>query len=92
MKSKSFYLSGGNYTVSWTATDRSGAYSVGCYHGGTLEAVDKSQFFFEMIGNDMVDAGSSSSGSTELYGVRPGSYYLDMSSGCDWVVTITPHD
>jgi hypothetical protein len=87
MKTKPFTLAAGNYTVEWTAKDTDG---FGCYHGGFFQPVDKGELLFETLGNEMVAANKTATGSTEIYNLKGGQYYLDMSSGCAWTVTIKP--
>jgi len=83
-KSRPFTLTGGNYSVQWRATSKS---SGGCYHGGQIRSLDNPGFF-ETVANEMVQG--SASGETQMYRVRAGQYYADMSSGCDWAITIAP--
>jgi hypothetical protein len=86
MNTLPFRLGGGNYSVDWTAKDRSTA--VGCFHGGSLKAVDGSPMF-ATVGGGMVEKGKSRSGTTQIYNVKPNTYYLDMISSCDWTVTFS---
>jgi hypothetical protein len=87
LKTKSFDLEGGNYTIDWTATDTNGR--VGCSHGGYLKAVDPNVFMLESFGSSP-GAGETKSGSTEVYNLKPGKYYFQLFSGCDWTVRISP--
>jgi hypothetical protein len=85
-KSRLFRLSGGNYWIQWTATPKSAS---GCYHGGTLQAPDQ-PLVHESVGNELINDRNPRSGETRAYNLKPGDYFLNMSSGCDWRVTITP--
>jgi len=88
LKTPPFELRGGSYSIKWTASDSSTS-AVGCYQGGQLQAVDGS-LHFETVGNAMVPGGQKMTGETQAYNLKPGRYFLDMSSGCDWSVTIAP--
>jgi hypothetical protein len=83
--SRTFRLSGGNYVIRWTAVSRE---SQGCTHRGWLEARGQSPFQ-QGIANAAVTPGGRQGGETRAYALRAGDYYLNMSSGCDWRVTIT---
>lgn len=85
-KTKPFALRGGNYTLSWEATAPNAA---GCYHGGLLQAVNPSALAVaEPLANAMVQG--TQRGETQVYRVAAGDYYLNMTSGCRWSVTISP--
>lgn len=85
-----FRLDGGSYSVDWKAVDQ--PTGSGCFYGGTLKAVDGSltaPLNFASVGSGRVEKGKSLSGTTQLYNVKPNTYYLDMSSSCDWSITIS---
>jgi hypothetical protein len=88
MKSAAFELHGGNYTITWTATDNQSQSKVGCSHGGSLQRVDPPPAS-ETIANASVSAGRTATGETHAYNLRAGRYFLNMSSGCEWTVTLT---
>lgn len=79
-----FRLDGGNYSVEWTASDSG---TVGCFHSGDMRAVDGSPGA-ETVGSGSVERGKSRTGATQMYNVKPNTYYLAISSSCDWSVTI----
>lgn len=83
---KPFTLSGGAYTIAWSAT---ASHSFGCVHGGYLEAVDPSVRIFESFGSGPDYAGTEN-GTTEVYNLSAGRYYFNIISGCDWSVSISP--
>lgn len=87
MKTPPFELRGGNYTISWTANDTPNG--LGCYHGGAMKNVDSTSTS-ETVANASVPKGQSAAGTTQAYNLKAGRYYLDMSSGCTWSVTIAP--
>lgn len=89
MKTEPFTLRGGNYTITWKASDSGRGSRVGCYHGGSLQSVG-GQLLSETIANASVEAGQTTEGRTQAYGLRTGQYFLSMSSGCTWSVTIAP--
>jgi hypothetical protein len=86
-KSAPFHLNGGTYEVTWKATPSS---SVGCYHGASLGAVDPSAFVFETLANELLDSAAPKTGSTFIYNLPSGDYYVNASSGCSWSFTFTP--
>lgn len=81
-----FQLNGGDYMVEWTATPQT---DTGCYHGATLQTTDESAFVFEMLANELLDSSARASGSTNVYGLDEGEYYIEANSGCDWEFVIT---
>jgi hypothetical protein len=83
-KSDRFNLEG-DYAVSWTATPDS---DVGCYHGAFLR--DQGDDIEEFLVNETLDGTASASGTTNVYSLDAGSYYIDANSGCDWTFTFAP--
>lgn len=81
-----FRLAAGDYAVEWTATPHS---DTGCYHGANLESTDESRFVFEPLANELLDSATPVSGSTNIYGLDGGEYYVAASSGCDWRFVFT---
>jgi hypothetical protein len=84
--SRQFHLSGGNYVIRWTAIPKSPA---GCLHRGFLQARGQPTFQ-QSIANEVIKDATRRSGETRAYALKPDDYFLNMSSGCDWRVTITP--
>jgi hypothetical protein len=81
-----FHLDSGNYLVQWTATPRSQGAS--CYHGGTLKTTTGKSI--ESIANASLNRGEpQTTGETRVYNVASGEYFVHMSSGCNWTVTLT---
>lgn len=86
-KTDPFRLSGGHYKFRWTASGSSGS---GCFHTGTLMAVERMGYSSSAGSGDVANRGETS-GETAAYNVPAGQYYLDMGSGCSkWKVTIEP--
>lgn len=44
----------------------------------------------ELFANAVVSAGQAQSQESQVYNVRPGQYFLDITSTCDWEVTVRP--
>lgn len=87
VKTTPFELAGGNYSIDWAATDPTG---FGCIHTGSLKNVDGT-FNAQNAGTGRPTRDASSrTGTTQAYNVKPGRYYLDVISGCDWTITLTP--
>lgn len=86
MQSSPVNLSG-DYTVRWTASEvDDDTPDVGCYHSATLRPV--SGRGSERLGS--ADVSGTASGTTAIYGLDAGSYYVDAASGCDWRIVLTP--
>ena len=81
-----FTLAGGDYTVTWSATARSG---MGCYHAAQLVlAADPSSG--KDIGSALTEDDKTYSDETNLYGLERGRYYVAANSGCNWKIAIAP--
>jgi hypothetical protein len=85
-KSAPFHLEAGTYEVTWTATPPN---DQGCYHGANLGAVDPDQVIFEPLANELLDSSAAKTGSTFIYNLDAGDYYVDASSGCEWSFIFT---
>jgi hypothetical protein len=88
LKTKPFFLAGGNYTSDWTASDPTSHPQVGCFHSGFLESADPSGVLSLDLGSKILFPGRSAHGTTQLPGLKAGQYILDMTSGCSWTVII----
>jgi hypothetical protein len=88
MKTKPFFLAGGNYVSDWSASDPTSRPQMGCFHSGFLESADPSGVVLLDLGTKILYPGRSAQGTTQLPGLGAGQYILDMSSGCAWTVTI----
>jgi hypothetical protein len=87
-KTNPFSLRGGNYVSTWSAHDPASHLAMGCFHSGFLESDDPSMMLD--LGTKIIFPGGSASGTAPLPGLKAGHYFLDMSSGCAWTVTISP--
>jgi len=88
MKTSLFTLAGGTYKVNWQATDPpGGGASVGCFHGARL--TPEAGSFGENLGSGTPAAGATLTGETFAYSVKPGRYFIDATSGCQWSITLT---
>jgi hypothetical protein len=78
MKTKPFALAGGSYTVAWQ-----GRGSGNCM--GDLRSATSNDYhpFLNVIVKE------PQRGETQIYGVKPGQYYLDMRCD-DWAVVVVP--
>lgn len=81
-----FHLNGGDYRVEWTATPGS---DTGCYHGANLDSTDEDESVYERLANELLDSAAPANGSTNVYGLDAGEYFVNASSGCDWEFTFT---
>ena len=82
VKTRSFTLAGGNYTVAWRWT-LSGKLG---YFSGWLKPIDGSAG--ELFGREIIK--ESQQGETQIYKVKPGQYYLEVASAGHWVIAIVP--
>lgn len=79
-----FNLRGGTYEATWQARLSSSS----CYFGADLNSTDNT--YSENFVNTVVNRTSPNSGSTYLYNVPAGQFFLSVSStGCTWTVTFT---
>jgi hypothetical protein len=90
MKTKPFFLGGGNYVSDWSASDPTSGPPVGCFHSGFLESADASTLVSYDLGSKILFPGRSAHGTTQLPNLKAGQYILNMTSGCAWTVTISP--
>lgn len=78
-----FSLQGGTYEAFWNAVLRESS----CYLGIRLEPTGGG--FGDLIVNNAISGGDPMSGSTYLYNVEPGQYFLEVTTtGCDWTIRI----
>lgn len=87
MKTSLFTLNGGTYKVNWQATPTGSSSVVGCFHGANL--VPETASFGQNLGSGQVAANATTTGETFAYNVKPGRYYIDATSGCQWSITLT---
>lgn len=79
-----FFLAG-DYRIDWTATAPADA-SAGCYHAVHL----RPGFAAADVGAILNGPNERQSGTTHVYELDPGMYYLQAISGCDWTESLTP--
>lgn len=81
-----FHLGGGIYLVEFTATPRS---DQGCYHGAYLQSADPNAPVYERLASELLESAAPLSGTTYIYDLAAGDYYINANSGCDWSFTFT---
>jgi hypothetical protein len=86
-KSLPFRLAGGNYRLDWEAVPMLRGGSGGCFIGTRIISTDGK--FREEAVSAMAE-GDKDTGSSALYNVPAGTYYLDSSSGCKWRIAFRP--
>ena len=84
MLSRPFGLSGGEYSVSWTAQTSSPE----CTHNATLHAAEDGRPVQSLGGGQVF--GGAASGQISLHDLPGASYYVDAISTCRWSITIAP--
>ncbi|HLZ29197.1 MAG TPA: hypothetical protein VKV73_17925 [Chloroflexota bacterium] len=89
-----FYLAGGTYGSVWSAWGEAPEFPP-CTHSAKLMAVDPANAATS-LGN-VIDLATrvqvpatGTSNSSYVYDVKPGDYYLDVTSACAWQIAISP--
>jgi hypothetical protein len=82
MRTKPFNLSGGGYTVAWQATPSGSSATFRARMVPTTAAGGES------LAETKLD--SRERGETELYDVKAGPHYLEITMTGDWIVAIVP--
>jgi hypothetical protein len=78
---KAFYLSGGDYAIVTTVTPELGH---GCGNLSSLVGIGDARVDFLA----QSDVRKPFTDTNLVYSKQPGRYYMNMSSGCKWVVTV----
>lgn len=89
-----FYLAGGTYRASWSAWGQAPEYPP-CSHSAELMAVDTANAETSLgqvidLANRVQVPATGASRASYVYNVKPGEYYLDISSACAWQFALTP--
>ena len=86
----------GDFRVDWSATD-TGSTGIGCYHSANLDPELAEPGTGSPEGGRLAEVGTGSpeggqtlTGTTHIYGLPPGLYYLTVHSGCRWSITLSP--
>lgn len=82
-----FTLTGGTYRVTWTVAGRPGRMQPRCFHGAGLRGED-GRYAADLPVVTLADDDPPTSGETYLYGVPAGRFYLALTSGCQWTITL----
>jgi hypothetical protein len=89
-----FYLAGGTYRGSWSAWGEAAEFPP-CTHSAELLAVDLSSAV--TAGGHVSDLASlvdvPATGASDVryvYNVKPGEYYVDVTSACSWQIALSP--
>src|SRR5438067_2338269 len=90
-----FYLAGGTYRSDWSAWGEGPEYPP-CTHSAELMAVDPANAETSLghvtdLANLVHVPGTGASFTTFVYNVKPGGYYLDVSSACAWQIALSPN-
>jgi hypothetical protein len=89
-----FYLAGGTYRSNWAAWGAAPEYPP-CTHSAELMAVDLANaetslgHVTDLVTLVHVPA-TGASDAKYVYNVKPGDYYLDVTSACGWQIALTP--
>jgi hypothetical protein len=81
MNTAPFSLESGGYTVAWSATPSADNGGIGCYHAANLKPTSGG-YGESLVAQSIGGPGEPTSGTTHLYGVGAGSYYVSAISGC----------
>jgi hypothetical protein len=89
-----FYLAGGTYRSDWSAWAEAPEYPP-CTHSAELMAIDTANA--ETSLGHVTDLASlvqvpatGASHASYVYNVKPGEYYLDVTSACGWQIALSP--
>jgi hypothetical protein len=82
--SRPFGLSGGEYSVNWTAQTSSPE----CTHSASLHASEDGRLIQPLGGGQVF--GGIASGQSSLHDLPGASYYIDAISTCRWTITLSP--
>jgi hypothetical protein len=85
MSTQPFDLAGGAYAVQWQAASPS---TVNRTLMLLLKPADGGAFGSLIAGGQLDEIGAS--GGTNVYAVKPGTYYLDVTAPGAWTITVTP--
>jgi hypothetical protein len=89
-----FHLAGGTYRSDWSAWGPAPEYPP-CTHSAELIAVETANaatslgHVTDLVKRVHVPA-TGGSAARYLYDVKPGDYYLDVTSACAWQIALTP--
>jgi hypothetical protein len=83
-----FELMGVDYDIDWTVTPH---VDTGCFQALTLEQIN-GPYIGGTIVSVSLDGSGPASGTSFLYGVPAGRYYISASSDCAWTVTLIQSD
>ena len=89
-----FYLAGGTYRSNWSAWGQAPEYPP-CTHSAELMAVDTASAETSLghvtdLAKLVHVPATGGSASSYVYDVKPGDYYLDVTSACAWQIALTP--
>jgi hypothetical protein len=89
-----FYLAGGTYRGNWSAWGEAAEFPP-CTHSAELLAVDPANA--ATAGGHVSDMASlvsvpatGASDTSYLYNIKPGEYYVDVTSACSWQIALSP--
>ncbi len=91
-----FYLAGGTYHSDWSAWGEAPEYPP-CTHSAELMAVDTANAETVLghvtdLANLVQVPATGASQASYVYNVKPGDYYLDVTSACAWQIAFSPVD
>ena len=89
-----FYLAGGTYRSDWSAWGKAPEYPP-CTHSAELMAVDTANAETSLghvtdLANLVQVPATGASQASYVYNVKPGDYYLDVTSACAWQIALSP--
>jgi hypothetical protein len=92
--SSPFYLAGGTYRGAWSAWGEAAEFPP-CTHSAELLAVDPAN---AVTGGHhvsdlalLVDVRATGASDESYINLKPGEYYLDVTSACSWQISLSPN-
>lgn len=89
-----FHLAGGTYRTDWSAWGEAPEFPP-CTHSAELMAVDPANTETSLghvtnLANLVHVPATGASFTSFVYNVKPGDYYLDVTSACAWQIALSP--
>jgi len=89
-----FYLAGGTYRSVWSAWGEAAEFPP-CTHSVVLMAVDPANAEASLrhvqdLAERIQVPATGASQASYVYNVKPGDYYLDVTSACNWQIALSP--
>lgn len=82
-------IRGGNYRVDWSLNDERQTNLGACGYGARLKSTTNPRIDHSLGSGQAVRGQLTATGTTYVYNVVAGPYYLDVLADCDWTFVLT---